>query len=210
MANGFKINVAKGCDQESNDTSQIEEAVAEAHMSEIGFAFVELENCNKALGRNGPRCEAENEDRPDLALPGVQHEPLEASFLTGEPVVVVVSGGGALTLHNEARRSAAMLCTWYNEHFQGQAIADMLFGVVSPSGRLPTTLLTNITQVPENFAMSLRVGVQRTYRHLSQESSFDFGFGFSFSEFESSEASAHPDGKFALPCPTLRVGEVTR
>ena len=88
-----------------------------------------------AVGENVMLC-GENRDRQGLRLPGKQEAYVEALLATGKPVVLVVFGGRAQVISGIAERCAAVIQAWYPGEEGGHAVADILFGNVSPSAKL--------------------------------------------------------------------------
>lgn len=86
--------------------------------------------------------------RADITLPGAQQALLEAVAGTGKPVVLVVMAGRALALSDVVPHAHAVLYAWHPGTMGGPAIADLLFGLASPSGKLPVTLPRVLGQVP--------------------------------------------------------------
>ena len=88
-----------------------------------------------AMGENVMLC-GENRDRKGLRLPGSQEQYVEELLATGKPVVLVVFGGRAQVISGLAERCAAVIQAWYPGEEGGHAVADILFGKVSPSAKL--------------------------------------------------------------------------
>lgn len=86
--------------------------------------------------------------RADIALPGAQEALVEAIAATGKPVVLVVMAGRALAMERVVPQVHALLYAWHGGSMAGPAIADLLFGVAAPSGKLPVTLPRVTGQVP--------------------------------------------------------------
>ena len=116
-------------------------------------------------------------DRRDLALPGAQPAFLGAILQTGKPVVVVLTGGGAIALPQTVRRPNAVLMAWYPGEEGGNAVADVLFGDVAPSGRLPVTFYRSVKDLPP-FADYRMAG--RTYRYFEGKPIHAFGSGLGY------------------------------
>ena len=124
-------------------------------------------------------------DRTDIQLPAVQRELLKALHEAGKKVVFVNFSGSAMGLEPETESCDAILQAWYPGEEGGTAIANVLFGDVVPSGKLPLTFYKSIDQLPdfEDYGMT-----GRTYRFFQGEPLYPFGFGLSYTTFEYGEA----------------------
>ena len=120
-------------------------------------------------------------DKRDLRLPQCQQKLLDAVLATGKPVVVVLCAGSALAID----QGNAVLQAWYPGQAGGTALARILFGEVSPSGRLPVTFYQGVEDLPpfEDYAMR-----NRTYRYYEGIPLFPFGYGLSYTHFAYDEA----------------------
>jgi beta-glucosidase len=123
-------------------------------------------------------------DKLDLALPGLQQQLLEAVVEVGKPVVVVLISGSPLAVPFAAERASAVIQAFYPGEEGGSALADVLFGDVSPAGRLPVTFPRSHAELPPFEDYSMR---GRTYRYLEATPLFPFGFGLSYTRFEYAE-----------------------
>lgn len=114
-------------------------------------------------------------DRTTLALPASQ-EALLARI--GKPTVLVLTGGSALTWN---ARPNAVLMSWYPGEEGGTALADILYGRINPSGRLPCTFYRTVHDLPpfEDYRMA-----GRTYRYMTCPPRYPFGHGLSYSRFD--------------------------
>ncbi|KAG8948268.1 hypothetical protein FRC04_009906 [Tulasnella sp. 424] len=152
--------------------------------------------------------EAEGSDRPTMDLPARQHELIEKVSAANPRTVVVIQAGSATSIPY-VDSAAAILQAWYSGNEVGNAIADVVFGKVNPSGKLPISLPRRIEDIgpaafnirSENgkilYAEDLFVGY-KNYTRTGVKPLFPFGFGLSYSTFSVSklEASA-PAGKDA-------------
>jgi len=120
-------------------------------------------------------------DRISLGLPEPQERLLRAVSATGRPVVLVLLSGSALAVPWAATHVPAILQAWYPGQAAGQALADVLFGDVSPAGRLPITIYRSADDLPPfaDYDMS-----GRTYRYFRGTPLFPFGHGLSYSRFQ--------------------------
>ena len=124
-------------------------------------------------------------DKPDMKLPAVQQELLESVLMTGKPVIVCVLSGSALDLSYADERAAAVLQCWYPGAGGGKAIADILFGKASPSGKLPITFYRDLKNMPDFEDYSMR---NRTYRFMEEEALYPFGYGLTYGKVKVSGA----------------------
>ena len=120
-------------------------------------------------------------DRTSLELPEVQRSLLAALHAAGKKVVFVNFSGSAMGLVPETESCDAILQAWYPGEEGGNAIADVLLGEVSPSGKLPLTFYKNVEQLPDFEDYSMK---GRTYRYFEGEPLFPFGFGLSYTTFD--------------------------
>lgn len=136
-------------------------------------------------------------DRIDLNLPEAQLNFLKRLRKDNtKPLIVVVTGGSPITMPEVDEIADAILFAWYPGQQGGNAIADIIFGDVSPSGRLPITFPVSAEQLPayEDYAMK-----GRTYKYMTEKPLYPFGYGLSFSRFEY--------GKVKLSKSKLRAGD---
>lgn len=123
-------------------------------------------------------------DRTDLHLPKPQQQLLEALQALNKPIVMVVTGGGSIALDWAQEKIPAILMAWYPGQEGGTALADILFGDVSPSARLPVTFYKGDAVLPDFQDYSMR---GRTYRYYTGQPLYPFGFGLSYSQFNYSD-----------------------
>ena len=144
--------------------------------------------------------------RADIGLPGNQVELIKQISATGKPIILVLMAGRALALENIVNDVDAILYAWHPGTMAGPAIADLLFGKVSPSGKLPVTFPRVTGQVPIYYSQKNtgkpvtpetymhiddiqprmhQVSVGNTSYHLDTHYTplFPFGFGLSYTEF---------------------------
>ncbi len=119
-------------------------------------------------------------DRTDLRLPASQRKLLEALHATGKPVVLVLTAGSALAVDWAQAKLPAIVLAWYPGQRGGTAVADVLFGDVSPSGRLPVTFYKENEKLPPFDDYSMQ---GRTYRYFAGKPLYPFGHGLSYSRF---------------------------
>lgn len=161
------------------------EAVIAAEHSDVVVAVLGLDSTIE--GEEGDAGNSQGAgDKPNLSLPGRQRQLLERLLAVGKPVVVLLASGSSLQLdglenHPNLR---AIMQIWYPGARGGLAVADVLFGAVSPSGKLPVTFYKNVDNLPafEDYNMA-----GRTYRYMTDEALYPFGYGLTYSSVELSD-----------------------
>ena len=150
--------------------SQFTTAIEAAKHADVVVACVGL----------SPAQEDEEGDRTSIELPVVQTELLKALKKTGKPVIVVLVNGGPVSSAWAGENASAVLESWYGGQEAGTAIAETLFGLNNPAGRLPVTVYHSTSELPD-FADYHMAG--RTYRYDSRAPLYRFGYGLSYSTF---------------------------
>jgi beta-glucosidase len=120
-------------------------------------------------------------DTDTLELPGRQNELTAAVSKLGKPVVAVLLNGRAYSIGSLAGQASAILEGWYLGQETGNAIADVLFGDVNPSGHLPVTIARNVGQLPVYYYKT--PAARRGYLFSENTPLFPFGFGLSYTTF---------------------------
>ncbi|RTQ48992.1 glycoside hydrolase family 3 protein [Hymenobacter gummosus] len=121
-------------------------------------------------------------DRLDYNLPANQLEFLRRLRKDNKkPIITIVTGGSPMNLQEVHELSDAVLLAWYPGEEGGNAVADLVFGQASPSGKLPITFPKSLDQLPayESYGMQ-----GRTYRYMTAEPMYPFGYGLSYAKFE--------------------------
>ena len=151
----------------SGETANKEEALAMADSADVIIA---------AMGENVMLC-GENRDRQGLRLPGKQQEYVEALLATGKPVVLVLFGGRAQVIGDLAERCAAVIQAWYPGEEGGNAVADILYGIVSPSAKLSVSYPKEeiYTPICYNYPNS---------KLSNSQIQWPFGYGLTYTTFE--------------------------
>lgn len=123
----------------------------------------------------------EGHDRTNLDLPGNQEALLEAVAATGKSVVLVLENGRPLTIGWAKEHIPAILEAWYPGEFGGKAIAETLFGLNNPAGRLTITFPKNVGQLPDFY----NYDPSRIHNYVDDDGQplFPFGFGLSYTTF---------------------------
>ena len=143
-------------------------------------------------------------DRTNIELPKVQRDFLKALKAAGKQVIFVNCSGSAIALEPEMQTCDAIVQAWYPGQEGGTAVADVLFGDVNPSGKLPVTFYKRSDQLPDYEDYSMK---GRTYRYFN-DALFPFGYGLSYTTFEMGEASCSVDGdSVAITVPLKNTGK---
>ncbi|MCH8686722.1 glycoside hydrolase family 3 C-terminal domain-containing protein [Pedomonas mirosovicensis] len=119
-------------------------------------------------------------DRTSLDLPANQEALLKRLYATGKPVVLVLMNGSALAVNWADAHLPAIIEAWYPGGTGGRAVADLIAGDFSPSGRLPVTFYRSAGDLPpfKDYAME-----GRTYRYFRGKPLYPFGYGLSYTRF---------------------------
>lgn len=126
-------------------------------------------------------------DKVDLQLPKVQRELMEAIAETGKPVVLCLMAGSDIDMSYASEHFDAVLQMWYPGAQGGNAAARILFGEVSPSGKLPVTFYHSLENLPEFTDYSMK---GRTYRFMEEEAQYPFGYGLTYGNVRVTGAKA--------------------
>ena len=129
----------------------------------------------------GMEYEREGRDKTDLSLPEEQIALLKKLAAVNKNLIVVLENGSAVAIPWIAEHAAAILEVWYPGERGGTAIADLLFGKVSPSGRLPLGFPEKTEDLPPFDDYEMEHG--RTYMYRKTKSLYEFGFGLSYTRF---------------------------
>ena len=119
-----------------------------------------------------------NGDRDNIELPPWQLDYLKILKDSGKPVILVLTGGSPIAIPPDI--ADAIIFAWYPGEKGGKALADIIFGDVVPSGKLPLTFPASTSQLPpfEDYSMK-----NRTYRYMTEKPLYPFGFGLSYTSF---------------------------
>ncbi len=159
---------------------RISEAVAVAKNSDVVILCVGLDETLEGEEGDTGNSYASG-DKMDLLLPQAQRELLEAVVKTGKPVVLVNMTGSAMDLRDAQEHCAAVVQAWYPGARGGRVVADILFGALSPSGKLPVTFYHDTEELPDFEDYSMK---NRTYRYFTGEVIYPFGYGLTYGSME--------------------------
>ena len=184
---------------------RIAEALAAAELSDAVVLVVGLdETLEGEEGDTGNA--AASGDKADLLLPLCQRKLMDAVLAVGKPTVICLMAGSAIDLGKAADDANAVLLTWYPGARGGKSVSDILFGKVSPSGKLPLTFYHNeqLDLMPEFTDYSMK---GRTYRYFEHEPLYPFGYGLTYGDVHVQEAAAKDEGgKIVVQATLMNAG----
>jgi beta-glucosidase len=186
---GVEISYARGAPLagRGGSSAQLADALRVARRSDVVVAMLGLSA--RYEGEEGESADNPSGDRTDLGLPAAQQRLLEAVVATGKPVVLVLTAGSALSVPWAAAHVPAIVYAWYPGEQGGAALADVLFGAVSPAGRLPVTIVRSALDLPPFADYSMK---GRTYRYADKPPLWPFGHGLSYTTFRYSNLVVGP------------------
>ena len=150
-----------------------------------------------AVGENVMLC-GENRDRQGLRLPGQQEAYVEELIATGKPVVLVIFGGRAQVISGLAEKCAAVIQAWYPGEEGGNAVADILYGKVSPSAKLAISYPDKELHEPLCYNNPSPVAVHPSFHtpgsiYATPNIQWPFGYGLSYTTFEYSNLNVNKE-----------------
>lgn len=234
VGNNAEILYAKGCNfygdkrvekwfspynasvmDDRTEDELIEEALKVAREADVIVA---------ALGE-GTQASGESASRCELTLPETQKKLLEALLATGKPVVMLNFSGRATVLDWESKNVPAILNVWFGGSETGDAIADVVFGDVSPSGKLTVTMPRSVGQIPiyyNHLPLGRPVGkdwkgfqvFRSNYIDVEPTPLYPFGYGLSYTDFDYtdfniSSTEMDSDGEITATVTVTNTGDRT-
>ncbi len=186
-----KVTYVKGCDIVGNKVNEIEKAKRAAQAAEYAVVVVG-ENEWQQRNDDGVRVATSGEgfDIANLDLTGMQQDLVKAVASTGTPTVVILVNGRPLSARWIAENIPAIIEAWIPGEKGGQAIAEILFGEVNPSGKLPVTIPRHSGQLPVYYNAKkskrywLEKGWGKSYADMNYKPLYPFGHGLSYTTFE--------------------------
>jgi beta-glucosidase len=176
VAEGCRVAYRTGCPLSSPMAPGVNYTYSTASENEVTIAVVGLDPSLE--GEEGDTVASPTGgDRDAIELPAVQRDFLIELRKHAKKLVVVLTGGSAIAIPEVHDLADAVVLAWYPGCEGGEAVADVLFGEVNPSGKLPVTVPRRTADLPpfENYAMR-----GRTYRFAEIEPLYPFGFGLSY------------------------------
>lgn len=180
---GIRVLYAKGCELERTQSSVLHmeydgmmEAMTVAEHSDLVILCLGLDETIEGEERDEGNQDGSG-DKKDLELPHVQTLLLKKIASLGKPMILCLQAGSAINLSYGDEKCDAILQAWYPGARGGKAVADILFGKCSPSGKLPVTFYRSLDTLPEFTDYSME---GRTYRYIKEEPLYPFGYGLTY------------------------------
>nr|WP_249315487.1 glycoside hydrolase family 3 N-terminal domain-containing protein [Bacillus sp. FJAT-49711] len=204
VSENTEVLFAKGCGIRDTSKEGFKEAISLAQDAEVAILVLggssarnfDLEfDTNGAAIVNGNPTEmdcGEGVDLADLRLGGVQSELVKEIAATGTPIITVLIQGRPHAISDIAGYSDAIVCAWYPGQQGGEAIGEILFGNVSPSGKLPVSIPKSSSQLPVYYNRKEQ-GRELLYIDTDGAPLFPFGYGLSYAKFEYSDLKLSND-----------------
>jgi beta-glucosidase len=165
---------------------KIKDAVAVARKSDVAIVVVgENESTNREAWS-----EMHRGDRDSLDLLGAQNDLVKAIIETGKPTIVFLLNGRPLSINYIAEHVPAILEGWYLGQEGGTAAAQVIFGDVSPGGKLPITFPHSVGDLPDFY--NHKPSANRSYAFSTREPLYPFGYGLSYTTFKLDNLRVEP------------------
>jgi len=189
---GIKNIAGSGNTVNFHDTGDAIPGLSHEKIAAAKAAALENDIIVAVIGENALRFESvnrnsgENVDRDNIDPAGLQNELIEALCKTGKPVIVVLINGRPLSISMIQQKAAAIIEAWEPGCFGGQAVAEILFGKVNPSGKLSISFPRSVGQIPAFYNHKPSQYV-RKYLRTSSEPLYTFGDGLSYTTYNYSD-----------------------
>ncbi len=180
------VTYVKGCNVTGRELDEIDAAREAARKADAAIVIV---GENEWQAPNGTGTSGEGYDAATLELTGLQPELVKAVVATGTPTVVVLVNGRPLAVRDVAGSVPAILEAWVSGERGGQAVAEVLFGDVNPSGKLPVTVPRHAGQLPAYYNSKrskpywIKEGWGHPYVDMEPTPLYPFGHGLSYTSF---------------------------
>lgn len=165
---------------------RLAEALTVAEYSDVVLLVVGLDETLEGEEGDTGNSDASG-DKRDLSFPLPQKKLMDAVLECGKPVILMNMTGSAMDLRKADEKADAVLQVWYPGARGGKAVADVLFGKVSPSGKLPVTFYRDTADLPDFEDYSMK---DRTYRFYTGAVLYPFGYGLTYGDCKTEKVSA--------------------
>lgn len=178
-----RVLYAPGCDRNAAIPGGIEEALRCVRQADVVIAV--LGGLESMVDENAT-C-GENRDNPNTDLEAPQRALMDAVFAEGKPVISVLIDGRPLSVRELDKGSRALLHAWLPGEYGAEAIVNVLTGKRNPSGKLPVTMIRDVSQIPMHYdRMQLFADPEVWAEYIDDEMNqplYPFGYGLSYTQF---------------------------
>ena len=198
---GSRIRYIQGCGLTSNeiDGKQLLQQIGDTRtVIFVGGISPKLEGEELKIEQPGFK----GGDRTSIELPQAQRDMLAMLHKAGKKVIFVNCSGSAVGLAPEVQSCDAIIQWWYSGEMGGAALAEILFGDRTPSGKLPITFYKSTNDLPDYLDYSMK---NRTYRYFKGKPLFPFGFGLSYTTI-AIDKPTYADGKVQVKVSNVGSG----
>jgi beta-glucosidase len=207
-----EVIYARGCEIAGSSEAGFAEAIEAAQKAQVAVMVMglsqQLEGEERQQEGNPPGVVSLG-DRVSLNLPPIQEKLLQAVYQTGTPTILVLLNGSAVAVNWADEHIPAILEAWYPGQAGGAAIANALFGLFNPGGRLPITFYRSSSDLPPftDYRMA-----NRTYRYFMGDPLYPFGFGLSYTTFayrnlQITPVQVEPGGSVSIQVDVKNTGQ---
>ncbi len=194
VGSGVRVLYSEGCDLWKPNLSNLSDQDYPDRLSEVqtiaDYSDVMVVVVGLDENLEGEEGDAGNQfasgDKINLELPIPQRQLLNSVLDLGKPTIVINMSGSAINLGKAQEKAAAVIQAWYPGARGGQDVADILFGDVSPSGKLPVTFYHSTDELPDFKDYSMK---NRTYRYFQGEVLYPFGYGLTYGKCRAKDMS---------------------
>jgi len=195
VSSDTRVTYVKGCNILGEELNEIEQAAEAARAADVAIVVV-----GEAEWRSPEATSGEGWDLASLDLTGLQQDLIQAVHATGTPTVVVLVNGRPLSIRWTAEHVPAIVEAWLPGEMGGKAVAEVLFGEVNPSGKLPLTVPRHSGQLPvyynhmpsKAYWLAEHWVGRAPYADLPAAPLWNFGHGLSYTEFAYSGLEIRP------------------
>jgi beta-glucosidase len=185
VGDGVEVNYAKGCAIVGGSKDGFDDAVDAAKKSQVAVMVMglsqQMEGEEGQQEGNPPGIVSMGDRSSSLSLPPIQEDLMQAVFETGTPVILVLMNGSMVSIAWANDNIPAILEAWYPGQAGGTAVANAIFGLYNPGGRLPVTFYQSVKDLPRFDDYNME---NRTYRYFTGDPLYAFGYGLSYTTFE--------------------------
>ncbi len=217
-AGAFTLSFSPGFKVKRNakaDAAMIKEAVKAASEADIAVVVGGWVHGYDFSKWSDNAYDAEGADKPDMEMPFGQNELIEAVLKANPNTIIVLMGGGPINMSKWVDKAPAIIQAWYPGSEGGNALAEIIFGLVNPSGKLPMTFPKTLEQSPahsigqypgDNVNVYYKDDIFVGYRYFDTykvSPLFAFGHGLSYTKFDLSDYQVTPGNQSAQVTLTL-------